>query len=182
MRLYFDFEFQNAWLYLTIGLLFILGSSLLVHMVFFADEFIWVPKHTKDSLFVSAVSTKISTLVYWLRDSFISLLQIFGYICALEAFLLAILSHCPSLRYRNIDEFSDLHDRELSPLSSNDVLGEQIKHSRSNHHHDYNKMSLAGTTSMTPTNEHDITPPACNQKAYIPGEPPLSVPSALVRY
>lgn len=47
---------QNAWLYLTIGLLFILGSSLIIHMVFFAEEFSWVAKYTKDTLFVSAVS------------------------------------------------------------------------------------------------------------------------------
>lgn len=47
--------FQNAWLYLTIGLLFILGSSLIIHMVFFAEEFAWVAKYTKDTLFVSAV-------------------------------------------------------------------------------------------------------------------------------
>jgi hypothetical protein len=46
---------QNAWLYLTIGLLFILGSSLIIHMVFFAEEFAWVAKYTKDTLFVSAI-------------------------------------------------------------------------------------------------------------------------------
>lgn len=49
---------QNAWLYLTIGLLFILGSSLIIHMVFFAEEFAWVAKYTKDTLFVSAVSSR----------------------------------------------------------------------------------------------------------------------------
>lgn len=43
-------------MYLTIGLLFIVGSSLLMHMVFFAEEFMWVPRHTKDTLFISAVS------------------------------------------------------------------------------------------------------------------------------
>lgn len=47
---------QNAWMYLTIGLIFIVGSSLLMHMVFFAEEFMWVPRHTKDTLFISAVS------------------------------------------------------------------------------------------------------------------------------
>lgn len=49
-------DLQNAWLYLTIGLLFILGSSLIIHMVFFAEEFSWVAKYTKDTLFVSAVN------------------------------------------------------------------------------------------------------------------------------
>lgn len=52
----FFFLIQNAWMYLTIGLIFIVGSSLLMHMVFFAEEFMWVPRHTKDTLFISAVS------------------------------------------------------------------------------------------------------------------------------
>lgn len=49
------FFFQNAYLYLGVGLIFILGSSLLLHMVLFADAFLWVPRHTKDTLFISAV-------------------------------------------------------------------------------------------------------------------------------
>lgn len=53
---------QNAWMYLTIGLLFLVGSSLLIHMVFFAEEFMWVPKHTKDTLFISAVGRRFGQI------------------------------------------------------------------------------------------------------------------------
>jgi hypothetical protein len=66
---------QNAWLYLTIGLLFILGSSLIIHMVFFAEEFSWVAKYTKDTLFVSAVS-RISFVSTLSNANFIPLLFI----------------------------------------------------------------------------------------------------------
>lgn len=54
----FNWGKVNAWMYLSIGLLFLIGSSLLVHMVYFAEAFSWVPRHTKDTLFVSAVSDK----------------------------------------------------------------------------------------------------------------------------
>lgn len=73
------------------------------------------------------------------------------------------------------DEFSNINDRELSPLSSNDI-GDS-KRSKSNdlpNHHSYNKMSRAATTTtVTPTtltNEHDGSPPPICKKAYIPGK------------
>lgn len=46
---------QNAYLYLSMGLFFVVGASLLLHMVLYAESFMWVPRHTKDTLFVSAV-------------------------------------------------------------------------------------------------------------------------------
>lgn len=48
--------FQNAYLYFIISVIFIIGSSLLIHMVFFAREYMWVPRHSKDTLFLSSVS------------------------------------------------------------------------------------------------------------------------------
>lgn len=48
--------FQNAYLYLIVGLFFLVGSSLLIHMVFFAAEYKWMPNHSKETLFLSAVS------------------------------------------------------------------------------------------------------------------------------
>lgn len=41
---------------MSVGLFFIVGASLLLHMVLYAESFVWVPRHTKDTLFVSAVS------------------------------------------------------------------------------------------------------------------------------
>lgn len=50
------FPWQNAYLYFIISVIFLIGSSLLIHMVFFAREYTWVPQHSKDTLFLSAVS------------------------------------------------------------------------------------------------------------------------------
>lgn len=54
-------HFQNAYLYFIISIIFIIGSSLLIHMVFFAHEYMWVPRHSKDTLFLSAVSIPIQS-------------------------------------------------------------------------------------------------------------------------
>lgn len=63
---------QNTYLYLCVGLLLLISSTLILHMVLFAEAFVWVPKYTKDTLFISAVSAYDSiysntgsTLPYW---------------------------------------------------------------------------------------------------------------------
>ncbi|XP_026464473.1 uncharacterized protein LOC113367059 [Ctenocephalides felis] len=61
----FNWNKINTWLYLSIGILFIIGSSFLVHTVFFATDFAWVPKHSKHHIFATAMV---------------------GYLCSLEAF------------------------------------------------------------------------------------------------
>jgi hypothetical protein len=72
------------------------------------------------------------------------------------------------------DEFSNLNDRELSPLSSNDIGDSKRSKSDMPNHHSYNKLSRAATTTtVTPTltNERDGSPIAiCNQKPYIPSK------------
>ncbi|KAG5675811.1 hypothetical protein PVAND_005682 [Polypedilum vanderplanki] len=149
----------NAWLYLTIGLIFILGSSLIIHMVFFAEEFAWVAKYTKDTLFVSAI---------------------IGYCCALEAFILAMLACCPACRHRfrrhslNDDQMG-LHDRELSPISSNDIGDKRNKVSNIPNH--YNKtMKRSVTDTIREQLEGDNEMPMPNQKpAYIPIKRPDQV-------
>lgn len=42
-------------MYLSIGLILILSSTLVMHMVLYAEEYVLVNKHTKDTLFTSAV-------------------------------------------------------------------------------------------------------------------------------
>lgn len=44
-------------MYLSIGLIFILSSTLLVHMVLYATEYTWVSKHSKDTLLATGVSS-----------------------------------------------------------------------------------------------------------------------------
>ncbi|XP_037916789.1 uncharacterized protein LOC119655127 isoform X2 [Hermetia illucens] len=145
IALMFPFNWtKNTWMYLSIGLIFILGSSLMLHMVLFAEAFVWVPKHTKDTLFTSAI---------------------LGYICAAEALVLSGLAMCPS-KYRQVpDDISDIYvqDREMSPLSpidstevpnhSNNTT--QTQHGELNNHNQYNRISSS-----------------CNQKPYIPAKRP----------
>ncbi|XP_050077896.1 uncharacterized protein LOC126564824 isoform X1 [Anopheles maculipalpis] len=140
----FNWGRLNAWMYLTIGLLFIVGSSLLIHMVFFAEEFMWVPKHSKDTLFISAI---------------------LGYICSIEAFVLAALTKCPSQYRHVIDEYSDmcLEERELSPICSNDIT---------NHNHTTASNDLSNHRSYNKIETGDSITPTCNQKPYIPVKRP----------
>uniref|UniRef100_A0A8D8FT59 (northern house mosquito) hypothetical protein n=1 Tax=Culex pipiens TaxID=7175 RepID=A0A8D8FT59_CULPI len=153
----FNWGKLNAWMYLTIGLLFLVGSSLLIHMVFFAEEFMWVPKHTKDTLFISAI---------------------IGYVCSIEAVVLAALTKCPSTYRHVIDDYSDmcLEERELSPICSNehtnnvnnttlDANGGAA--SELTNHRNYNNNSGNKTDDSAGGGI-----PMCNQKPYIPVKRP----------
>lgn len=61
-----EFSLQNAYLYFIISVIFLIGSSLLIHMVFFAREYMWVPPHSKDTLFLSAVRIFHISLIFFL--------------------------------------------------------------------------------------------------------------------
>ena len=97
--------------------------------------------------------------------------QILGYICSIEAIILASLTKCYQ-QYRHVlDDYSDmcLEERELSPICSNDITN-NLNNTNNNtstdlpNHRNYNKIPTTGDTG-TPT-----TPTTCNQKPYIPGE------------
>lgn len=111
-------------MYLIIGLLFIIGSSLLLHMVLFAEAFMWVPKHSKDTLFISAL---------------------IGFLCAIESLILSSLTRFSSQYRHVIEDPSDLyiHDRELSPINSTDIAnhtsGGDISGSN---HNQYNRIPV----------------------------------------
>lgn len=97
----FNWSRVNAILYVGVGLLFLIGSSLIVHLVMFAEAFSWVPRHTKDTLFVSAV---------------------FGYGCAVEAFALSGIALCCADKYLQVTEEDQNklceRDREMRPMKS----------------------------------------------------------------
>lgn len=102
--------------------------------------------------------------------------------CAIEAFLLTILTKCPydfcrqmyqrHRRRRSASGGGDddhhgsdmcLQEREMTPICTNEVLPSQT-HDIPNHHHSlsYNNSKHSPTSATTP--------PICNQKPYIPGE------------
>lgn len=129
-------------------------------MVFFAEEFMWVPKHTKDTLFISAI---------------------IGYVCSIEAVVLAALTKCPSTYRHVIDDYSDmcLEERELSPICSNE-------HTNNNNINNTTLDANGGTGGGELTNHRNYNNsssktggdgdsggiPMCNQKPYIPVKRP----------
>uniref|UniRef100_A0A182YDH2 Uncharacterized protein n=1 Tax=Anopheles stephensi TaxID=30069 RepID=A0A182YDH2_ANOST len=93
------------------------------------------------------------------------LLVILGYICSIEAFVLAALTKCPSQYRHVIDEYSDmcLEERELSPICSNDIT---------NHNHTTASNDLSNHRSYNKIETGDSITPTCNQKPYIPVKRP----------
>uniref|UniRef100_A0A182TKQ7 Uncharacterized protein n=1 Tax=Anopheles melas TaxID=34690 RepID=A0A182TKQ7_9DIPT len=92
-------------------------------------------------------------------------LMILGYICSIEACVLAALTKCPS-QYRHVmDEYSEmcLEERELSPICSNDIT---------NHNHTTASNDLSNHRSYNKIETGDSITPTCNQKPYIPVKRP----------
>lgn len=108
-------------------------------MVFFAREYTWVPKHSKDTLLLSAVSRSCEhgmfNCVPTKLKRFIVHLQMLGYTCAIEAMILSVMGFFPSRRYRQVpaDECDCIIDegRELTPMSS---THKSLANSNSNFH------------------------------------------------
>ncbi|XP_065221148.1 uncharacterized protein LOC135846080 isoform X2 [Planococcus citri] len=74
----------NAVLYVSISVLYLMSSSLVVHQVYaYEESYSWVPKATRTQLFVTGV---------------------IGYLCALEALLLALLTRCDEGQYRPVND------------------------------------------------------------------------------
>lgn len=86
-------------------------SSLVVHQVYMYDEaYSWVPKGTRTQLFITGVSTEFKNILGYLepgrRSSTLTILlfQILGYVCALEALLLALLTRCDEGQYSPVND------------------------------------------------------------------------------
>lgn len=104
--------------------------------------------------------------------------QIIGYCCALEAFLLATLAFYPSCRRRfrrnsSGDDHMGLNDRELSPLSSND-LGDKMYRVKQNdfpnHFNKTMKRSVTDTIRDHAEDDSDMPSISIQKPAYIPSK------------
>ncbi|XP_075152052.1 uncharacterized protein LOC142226071 [Haematobia irritans] len=163
----FNWTKINTWMYLSIGLVLILSSTLIMHMVLYAGEYTLVPKYTKDTLFASAI---------------------IGYICAIESLLLSGIASWPWSQYRHVpDDGSDMYieDREMTPMSpieSTDVPNRhqlQLQLQQSQNHNNCNN----SVTAHSETNHHNnqcnrtISSPTSynNQKPYIPAKRPNEI-------
>ncbi|XP_034472183.1 uncharacterized protein LOC117779938 [Drosophila innubila] len=151
----FNWTKVNTWMYLSIGLIFILSSTLLVHMVLYATEYTWVSKHSKDTLLATGL---------------------IGYICALEALLLSGIHSWPWSQYRQVpDDASELfiEDREMTPMSpinSTDLqLQPETGHSLAPYQH--SSQSNGNATAPDAYNQQQQQS-SYNQKPYIPAKRP----------
>ncbi|XP_044315904.1 uncharacterized protein LOC108049598 [Drosophila rhopaloa] len=140
----FNWTKVNTWMYLSIGLIFILSSTLLVHMVLYATEYTWVSKHSKDTLLATGI---------------------IGYLCALEAFLLSGIASWPWTQYRQVpDDASELfiEDREMTPMSpincSTDLQATPYHHN--------------GNATSSDLYNQQQQQSSYNQKPYIPAKRP----------
>ncbi|XP_011295447.1 uncharacterized protein LOC101894460 [Musca domestica] len=165
----FNWTKINTWMYLSIGLILILSSTLIMHMVLFAGEYTLVSKYTKDTLFASAI---------------------LGYICAIESLLLSGIASWPWTQYRHVpDDGSDMYieDREMTPMSpidSTDVpnrhqLQLQLQQQQQSQNHNNCNNSVTAHSETNHHNQHNrtISSPTSynNQKPYIPAKRPNEI-------
>ncbi|KAJ4433749.1 hypothetical protein ANN_16061 [Periplaneta americana] len=93
----------NALFYVSVSVLYLIGSSLVIHLIhMYHESYSWVPKWTRDQLLVTGI---------------------LGYLCALEALLLSIITRRSALQYSPVDEdpsqmtLQERRDRELQPMT-----------------------------------------------------------------
>ncbi|XP_006607040.1 uncharacterized protein [Glycine max] len=148
----FNWTKVNTWMYLSIGLILILSSTLLVHMVLYATEYTWVSKHSKDTLLATGI---------------------IGYVCALEALLLSGIASWPWTQYRQVpDDVSELfiEDREMTPMSPLNSTDLQPGNNHSPYQHSSHNNGNAPTTAADVYNQQQQS--SYNQKPYIPAKRP----------
>lgn len=101
--------------------------------------------------------------------------QIIGYVCSIEAVILAALTKCPSQYRHVIDDYSDmcLEERELSPICSNELTNIANNTTATTDNNNINATELSNHRNYNnnkTTETGDSVTPTCNQKPYIPGE------------
>ncbi|XP_067003159.1 uncharacterized protein [Anabrus simplex] len=100
----FNWGKVNALFYVSVSVLYVISSSLIIHLIHVYHEYYsWVPKWTREQLLVTGV---------------------LGYLCAVEALLLSVITRCSSVQYSPVDEdpsqmtLQERRDRDPSPSPS----------------------------------------------------------------
>lgn len=182
------FFLQNAYLYVSLSVLFLIASSLLFHMVFLSEAFAWVPKWTQQQLLVTGVSEWISHLslllaytpsdpfskynILWVLELktmfFLSIFQSLGYVCCIESVIICVLQQCKAKLYHPVgeDPSMTLQDRHQSPDQSpqHKVTINQMTH---NFRSIGNTQLISSTTVKQLTLEIDDVQP-CSSKSLEP--------------
>ncbi|XP_046661905.1 uncharacterized protein LOC124355041 [Homalodisca vitripennis] len=80
----FNWGKLNAFFYVSMSILYLISSSLVLHLLHaYSETYPWVPKWTRDQLFITSC---------------------LGYVCALEALVLSMLTRCDGGQYSPVDE------------------------------------------------------------------------------
>ncbi|XP_046999202.1 uncharacterized protein LOC124615402 [Schistocerca americana] len=95
----FNWGKVNGFFYVSVSVLYLISSSLIIHLIHvYHESYSWVPKWTREQLLIAGA---------------------LGYVCALEALFLSIITRCRSPPYRPVDEdpsqVTALQERPTSP-------------------------------------------------------------------
>ncbi|KAF7271426.1 uncharacterized protein LOC143196097 isoform X2 [Rhynchophorus ferrugineus] len=92
----FNWGKVNAYLYVSLSVLFLLASSLIFHMIFSSEAFVWVPKWTHHQLLVTGS---------------------LGYVCCIESAIISLVQRCRTTFYEPVgeDPTLNLQERHLTP-------------------------------------------------------------------
>ncbi|CAH0550577.1 unnamed protein product [Brassicogethes aeneus] len=95
----FNWGKVNAYLYVSLSVLFLIASSLIFHMIFISEAFAWVPKWTLHQLLVTGC---------------------LGYVCSLESAVIALVQRWSMDYYQPVteDPSMNLQERQMSPGDS----------------------------------------------------------------
>ncbi|CAG9766277.1 unnamed protein product [Ceutorhynchus assimilis] len=90
----FNWGKLNAYFYVSLSVLFLVASSLLFHMVFLSEAFMWVPKWTHHQLIVTGS---------------------LGYVCCIESVIICLIQQCKTRIYQPVGEDPSLNLQERHP-------------------------------------------------------------------
>ncbi|XP_066142676.1 uncharacterized protein [Euwallacea fornicatus] len=144
----FNWGKVNAYLYVSLSVLFLIASSLLFHMVFLSEAFSWVPKWTHQQLLVTGS---------------------LGYICCLESLIICVIQQCKARIYHPVgeDPSMTLQDRQQSPEGSPQHKVVSANQTTHNFRAIVNTQIIATTTVKKLTLEIDDVQP-CSSKSSDP--------------
>ncbi|KAH1015083.1 hypothetical protein HUJ05_012861 [Dendroctonus ponderosae] len=142
----FNWGKVNAYLYVSLSVLFLVASSLLFHMVFLSEAFAWVPKWTLTQLLVTGS---------------------LGYVCCIESIIISVIQQCKARVYEPVgeDPSLNLQEQHLSPDGTpQHKVANQTTH---NYKPIVNTQTVMTTTVKTLTLEIDDVQP-CTSKSSDP--------------
>ncbi|XP_022203607.1 uncharacterized protein LOC111060253 [Nilaparvata lugens] len=121
----FNWGKLNAFFYVSMSVLYLISSSLMLHLLHaYAETYSWVPKWTRDQLLITGI---------------------LGYICAVEALVLSLLTRCDGGQYSPVEddpstmtlqERRELHTAGTTPPNWHDQDLQLQQPCSSKHHSD----------------------------------------------